>query len=270
MIEVDERGCGKRKQDAAYLITPTSENGTPWYKFVIDTPLPIPDGLDLINKAVVFPRYDREGLEVRTRRTALGVEVVQPHDPAYDDAKPLVDVYIWIGAEHYPYASDWYMEVAKQGVSRRVPKTFPFHMLTPGFSRMVFAHPRGYIKNYFQLTKPTDGCLQGKTPHSHIDEFNHAEFSCAFKVFDTIPIDDCIEVAGTGVYLRSRPGGVSYTVNNTGEYQFVEYEPRLCFWSYIMLVDYIRYDGEDGSKQVDEEWLKKVRKSGIEVRLCDE
>lgn len=70
------------------------------------------------------------------------------------------DVGIFISKEDYPSFWDFVEEVRLFGISRKVSPTFPFEQLTPGQSRMVFIHARGYPRfDYVIETEtPLEGC----------------------------------------------------------------------------------------------------------------
>ena len=47
-----ERGCGEREPGGVYAECGLSPYGSPLEHFLIDPPMPLPEGVDLINKPV--------------------------------------------------------------------------------------------------------------------------------------------------------------------------------------------------------------------------
>src|SRR5258707_634554 len=76
------RGCGEREPGGVYAESGLSPRGRPLEEFLFDPPLPIPEGLDLINKPQLWQRALASG------ETALD-----------DDGLPILDLLIWVGAE---------------------------------------------------------------------------------------------------------------------------------------------------------------------------
>ncbi len=83
------RGCGEREPGGVYAESGLSPRGRPLEEFLFDPPLPIPEGLDLINKPQLWQRMLASG------------------EPALDENDlPIFDLLIWVGEEHYPYCCD--------------------------------------------------------------------------------------------------------------------------------------------------------------------
>ncbi len=111
------RGCGRRKSGAAYWECGMSPDGRPIEEFLIDAPTLIPPGL------AVAPR---------------GVSLITVGGVTH-----VVD---WIGAAHYPNVLDFVAEVARFGLSRRLPSSLDFARLTPA-SRILLVHARARVEN---------------------------------------------------------------------------------------------------------------------------
>jgi len=112
-----ERGCGRRQIGALYACVPTSTSGTPIEYFIVDPPLPWNAG-------------HFRGARLHTR------------------ADGTVDMLLWVGAEHYPFVSDFIEEARIHGISRRVPvsKELGYSILTPNKSRILLVHPRAIFE----------------------------------------------------------------------------------------------------------------------------
>jgi hypothetical protein len=126
-----ERGCGQRVASGIYAECGLGRGGRALEDFLVDSPLPLPDGLDmraLANKAQVWA----------------------------DPRTGLAHLVIWIGAEHYPYVADYVEEVRRYGASRRISSAVDLSKLTPGASRMILAHPLARVVNWADMAKPRD------------------------------------------------------------------------------------------------------------------
>jgi hypothetical protein len=126
-----ERGCGQRVASGIYAECGLGRGGRPLEDFLVDSPLPLPDGLDrrgLANKAQVWE----------------------------DPRSGVSHLVIWIGAEHYPYVADYVEEVRRYGASRRVGSMVDVSKLTPGASRMILVHPLARVVNWADMAKPAD------------------------------------------------------------------------------------------------------------------
>ncbi len=55
------RGCGEREPGGVYAECGLSSRGRPLEEFLIDPPLPLPEGLDLINKPQLWQRTRASG-----------------------------------------------------------------------------------------------------------------------------------------------------------------------------------------------------------------
>jgi hypothetical protein len=128
------RGCGEREPGGVYIECGLSPYGRPLEDFLIDPPLPPPEGKgkeELANKPQLW---------VRTART-------DPDDPSTEyvvmnpgTEQPIVDLLLWIGAEYYPFVSDYIEEVRRFGASRKLNPNLDFSQLTR-WSRMILIHP---------------------------------------------------------------------------------------------------------------------------------
>lgn len=122
------RGCGERTPGGLYVECGVSnaQDGLPIEAFLLDPPLPVPEGADLVNKATVW------------QHPVTGINHLM----------------LWIGATHYPYLPDFLEEARRYGISRKLPGTFDMSQLTPGQSRMILVHP--YCRNlkWAEMTLP--------------------------------------------------------------------------------------------------------------------
>jgi len=138
-----ERGCGERKPGGLYAECGLGPNGRPIEAFLVDSPLPLPEGLgprELINKPQLW----------------------------HDERTDLYHLVIWVGREHYPYVWDYITEVALYGASRRLPKRLApmLKKLTPGRSRMIMAHPDCRLTDWAAHAPPH---LCGKEVEGHAE-----------------------------------------------------------------------------------------------------
>jgi len=119
-----ERGCGDREPGGVYAESGLSPYGRPLEEFLLDPPIAVPDGLDLINKPQLWQRTVAAG------------------EPVCDaDGCPVYDLLIWVGQEHYPYCPDFIEELRRYGASRRLNPNLDLSLLSRT-SRMILVHPR--------------------------------------------------------------------------------------------------------------------------------
>jgi hypothetical protein len=138
------RGCGDREPGGTYAESGLSPWGRPLEEFLIDPPLPLPDGLDLINKPTLWQRMLPSG---------------EPARDAWE--QHIYDLLIWVGREFYPYCPDFIEEVRRYGASRKLNPNLDLSLLSQA-SRMILAHPC-IINTLWQTQRPPQHC------EKHID-----------------------------------------------------------------------------------------------------
>src|SRR3989440_8175688 len=134
----EPRGCGDREPGGVYAECGLSEHGAPLDFFAFCPPLPIPEGIDLVNKPRLWLRTDPG-----SNQPVL--------DPLTNE--PIYDLLIHIGAEHYPEPPDYYEETKRLGASRRLNPNLDVTLLTSS-SRMLLAHPRAIVTQWRGLGPP--------------------------------------------------------------------------------------------------------------------
>jgi hypothetical protein len=140
------RGCGEREPGGVYAESGLSPHGRPLEEFLFDPPLPIPEGLDLINKPQFWQRTLPSG------------------EPALDENDlPIFDLLIWVGAEHYPYCPDYLEETRRYGASRRLNPNLDLAQLSRS-SRMILAHPH-VLNTRWQEQRPPLTCQKSVPGH---------------------------------------------------------------------------------------------------------
>ena len=153
-----ERGCGDREPGGVYVECGLSPRGRPLEDFLLDPPLPLPEGYSKAELA------NKPQLWVRTART-------DPDDPATEYVvmhpgtdQPIVDLLIWIGEQHYPYVADYIEEVRRLGASRKLNPNLDLSQLTR-YSRMVMAHPSA-INTLWREQSPPLHCAKSIPGHA--------------------------------------------------------------------------------------------------------
>ncbi|HLJ34446.1 MAG TPA: hypothetical protein VKU38_12365 [Ktedonobacteraceae bacterium] len=177
-----ERGCGDREPGGVYCESGLSPYGRPLEEFLIDPPLPVPDGLDLVNKPQLWQRRLPDG------------------QPVLDAAgNPIYDLLIWVGEQHYPYCPDYIEETRRYGASRRLNPNLDLSRLSCT-SRMILAHARAR-NTVWQTQCPPECChkdVSGHADNVEADSESVAETTpspmpqagpCLFKAWDLIPQD---------------------------------------------------------------------------------
>jgi hypothetical protein len=114
------RGCGdSRVEGGIYLCCGLAPGGIPFEDVLVDYPL----------------KVDATAMGL----SSLGVTPVRRGDSVH-----VMDV---VGKVHYPNVTDFIEEARRLGVSRRIPKTFQFDLLTRD-TRLLLAHEKAYIDNH--------------------------------------------------------------------------------------------------------------------------
>ena len=227
-----ERGCGRRKT-GLYVEVGVGPGGRPIHDFVCDPPVPIAEGLDLVNKPRLLPRRvngygsvssaqeTREG-HVQGERDDGEVSI----DPV--TGRPVVDLYVWIGEGTrskplYPYAPDFIEEAANYGISRHIPATLDIKQLTRE-SLLILAHPRAINLTWQKQSSPLE-CRKNIPSHTSIIG---RQGPCIYKNWELIPREAAsdqeitVQDAGVTCYFR-QIGSSSYLFAPSGE--VVEWKP---------------------------------------------
>src|SRR5437588_11432830 len=95
------RGCGEREPGGVYAESGLSLRGRPLEEFLFDPPLPIPEGLDLINKPQLWQRTLASG--------ELALD---------EEGLPIFDLLIWVGEGHYQSCPDYLQGTRRYRPSR--------------------------------------------------------------------------------------------------------------------------------------------------------
>lgn len=206
----EPRGCGEREPGGCYVESGIGPSGLPLEHFLLDPPQPLPPGLDLVNKPQIFPRLDASGEQARD---------------AAD--QPIFDLYMHIGAEHYPCAPDYIEETRRLGASRRISPLLDVSLLTRA-SCMILAHPKAIPANWAQLQPPAR-CRKRLERHDLLSYRCLARDPladdarpgpCLFKVWELIPLDQAestiVREGQLSLCLR-RNGSTVYSYSPTEE-----------------------------------------------------
>ena len=109
------RGCGYREPGSSYLCTGKAIGGLPIEDFIMDPAIPL------------------EEMELRWSR---GYQIIN------NPITGINHVVICVSDDYYKAAWDFVEEGRVAGISRKVNDNFPFEKMTPGKSRMIFAHKK--------------------------------------------------------------------------------------------------------------------------------
>jgi len=130
----EPRGCGEREPGGVYVECGLSDRGIPFKYFLKDPPLPVPEGKgkeELANKPQLWLRT-----ALRDPADPTSASVVT--HPGTD--QPIVDLLLWIGAEHYRRCPYFIAEAMRLGVSRKLNPNLDLTLLTRE-SNMILMHP---------------------------------------------------------------------------------------------------------------------------------
>lgn len=159
------RGCGTRKPGGAYLVTNIGTEGIPIDLFLLDPPwIPMDDEGN--------PKYPPK----------IGMDIIE-----FNNSSVVLD---WIGEEYYSYFPDFWEEVRRYGLSRRVAKTTDFSKLSQGTSIIGF-HNKGIPKiddisynnlmtGMYEMNTGMDGCPFDK------DILEHKCVSALWQLVDEV------------------------------------------------------------------------------------
>ncbi len=244
----EQRGCGDREPGGCYVESGIGPYGFSLEFFMIDPPQRLPPGLDLINKPQILPR--------------MGPAGEQEHD---ETDLPIFDLYIHIGAAHYPFAPDYIEETRRLGASRRLNPNLDLSLLTRA-SRMLLAHPKAIAENWAAMQPPAR-CKKDRPSHDQtslaqipLDPLHNEQHAgpCLFKLWELIPQEQAESMkeleSQSPLYLR-RSGSTVYSYTPTGE-QVSAWEEAFVLALPLTGFSLIQY--ADGS--VNEQAKAKLRK----------
>ncbi len=259
----EPRGCGEREPGGVYAECGLSPFGSPLEHFLFDPPLPLSEGMDLVNKPRVYQRVD----------PASGEAVLDPQTN-----EPIYDLLIWVGAEHYPEAPDYIEETRRLGASRRLNPQMDLSKLTRK-SRMLLAHPHAIIVHGLDLIPP-QRCRKHIPYHDQTffesvfqDDLEEGEVldatyddervgPCVFKLWDVLPKDEAIETfdrEGSLPLCMRQIGSTLYEYEPTGE-EVAAWEPGFILGLPISNIALIQFEDGSVNKKAKEKLLK-----GLEV-----
>jgi hypothetical protein len=221
------RGCGERKDKALYLESTPSPEGMPIENFIYDAPIPVNQEPF---RAPILYRDERTGL---------------------------YHVLIWVGKKFYESPWDFIREAAVKGISRRIPKSFPIHKLSPG-SAMLFIHSDAIVENWRELSEELKKqgitsipCPKGKGSHKELKE------NCIALLYYTLKGKDTGEEGEYGKWVDRKVGDLTYSLPNP--YEEVDFNPvfktGIFLYAPITNIAYISKDGqvEESVKEVARE-----------------
>ncbi len=89
--------------------------------------------------------------------------------PQFIERNGINHLLLWVGAEHYPFVSDFIEEIKQFGCSKRIPRDFPIEKLQRE-SMMLIVHPKAIIKNHNEFPA-TEYCPVDKPLHYKNEEY---------------------------------------------------------------------------------------------------
>lgn len=255
------RGCGTRIQGGIYAEVRLSPYGQPLEHFLLCPPKPI----------------DPE----RMRLSPIGVQIIK------DDRTGLVHVLDWIGSTHYPNVADFVEETRRHGVSRRLAKTTPFELLTPGsrlllvHERAIIADPEPYWAGMGQDDEHARRCPKAQEAHGLTTIAStpppiHAmprdpSVMCARLWWEDVEKGDTVLDPDVPYRtVRRTVGGTTYTARRHPDavevlgLKVTAYQPGIFASFPISNLAVIRGDGGEHDSALD-----AARESGLDVRLED-
>jgi hypothetical protein len=117
-IYTGERGCGRMKSDSLYHHWSLSPGGIPISSLLLDPPWVFSqDTLDRLGISSI-------GIYLLPRMNSEGERIIGKN------GQPIYDIFDIVGQEHYPYTSDFYVELCKHGASRKLAKNTQLSLLS--------------------------------------------------------------------------------------------------------------------------------------------
>jgi hypothetical protein len=249
------RGCGEaRQQGAVYLECRPQKDGVPLSEFLIDPPVPVPDGLGL--SPIGIHPFPKDSMCERCNGSGEN-----PDHRYYDypgeciyckgtGRRTVTHVLDWVGQGTSPAGpgywnvADFVEECKRFGSSRKVPRTFDFSVLTQE-SRQLFVHARAYVEDWGYWDDWR--CPKNLEGHDH-------------DAFDVVLVRPCLGICWHDVegalpttvdegeeppyYLRHMPS-FAYTCQPRPHNEPVQYRPAIFLSLPISHVAVVQ--AEDGS-----------------------
>jgi hypothetical protein len=178
------RGCGERKENALYLSCGTSPYGIPIKERIIDPAISWEHGWQ---RGYTLFEIDDTGVK---------------------------HVLIFVGKEYYPSPWSFVEEAKRFGISRRIDNKFPVDQLTPGQSKMFFAHAYTIpLFEYYLPEHPKDCKCQDADLGWHYDVDKHCTFGLknlavnvhSQKDISLLDADNFIEIRMPGFSFFTSP-----------------------------------------------------------------
>lgn len=158
------RGCGTRDPHSTYVEFKPKPFGLPWSYFMIDPPKPWKGGqLRAPEKFTremytIIARKDGEKVEIgcedlKEQAESLIENLQESHPKREYELKreEITHLVLGVGKKYYPFVPDFLEEAKKMGISKKIPRNFPFDELTPRKSRMLLIHPRVFPQFEYEV-----------------------------------------------------------------------------------------------------------------------
>ena len=231
------RGCGERKDKGLYLECATSPFGLPIEHFIFDPPIPI--NQEPFRAPILW----------KDKKTGI------------------YHVLIWIGKKFYESPWDFIREAEAKGVSRRIPKNFPIHKLSPG-SSMLLIHSDAILENWKELVKElrrqgisSIPCPKEKEEHKEMKEY------CLSLLYYLLSGEKAGYDSDQRKWVKRKVGDLTYLLPNP--YEELNFKP--VFKTGIFLrapITNIAYISKDG--QVEESINEVAQQCKLPVVVKEE
>lgn len=239
MNYMPSRNCGEtRVQNGLYLAVESSPFGKPVEYFLLDPVVPT---------------------DFKPFRTPIIVE--------RKDGSKINDIFVYIGKQFYPFVPDYIEETRMYGISRRIPKDFPFERLTPYKSRMFFVHERAI---------PLFGNKVQQDCQRKIRHKKSIEDSCVFDLWPLSSLQDFEEkhkvrlVDSWTAEIRTK--SVEYTVHlPTSPQMNLEQKKKYPYHMGIFaafFVGHLEFVNKD--KKMPSSLKKRIKETDFDIQVCEE
>lgn len=230
-----KRACGSRVENGLYLCIDMSPYGKDISYFLLDPTKPC---------------------SLKPFRTPIIIE-----------GKKHNDIAVYVGKEYYPFVPDFIEEGRVMGLSRRIPKNFPFERLTPYKSRMFFVHERAIPKFDYH----TERACPRKINHS-----GKSGDTCVFDLWHLSALEKIKEKHEVAVldedHVVVTTPSVKYSVNIPEKPQLnlkqkKTYKYQIGFFA-CFFVGHLEYINKE--KKIPENLKKRIKETSFDVKAVEE
>lgn len=187
--------------------------------------------------------------------------------PIIVEGKEHNDIAVYVGKQFYPFVPDFVEESRVMGLSRRIPKNFPFERLTPYKSRMFFVHERAIpmFDYHIERSCPRKKKHSGKCGDTCVFDLWHLSALEKIKEKHEVSLLDEDHVVVT-------TPSVKYSVNIPEKPQLnleqkKTYKYHIGFFA-CFFVGHLEYVNKE--KKIPENLKKRIKETDFDIKAVEE